>query len=90
VSDGPAQANEGPAQASEPAGSDGPAGSSGPLQKDPQDWVTGDEPMTAPQESYLRTLAREAGADVPEGLSKAQAPELIDELQARSKRLRQQ
>jgi Protein of unknown function (DUF3072) len=37
----------------------------------PEDWVTGDEPMTAPQESYLRTLAREAGVDVPGRLSKA-------------------
>lgn len=35
--------------------------SNGPVQKDPQEWATGDEPMTAPQESYLRTLAREAG-----------------------------
>ena len=29
--------------------------------KDPADWVTGGEPMTGPQESYLNTLAREAG-----------------------------
>ena len=64
--------------------------SHGPLEKDPQDWATGDEPMTAPQESYLRTLAREAGEDVPENLSKAEASELIDRLQARSERLRQQ
>jgi Protein of unknown function (DUF3072) len=62
----------------------------GPVEKDPEDWVTGDEPMTAPQESYLRTLAREAGVDVPDGLSKAQASELIDALQDRSSRLRGQ
>lgn len=62
--------------------------SQGPVQKDPEDWTTGDEPMTAPQESYLRTLAREAGQDVPENLSKAQASELIDELQNGSERLR--
>ena len=62
--------------------------SQGPVQKDPEDWTTGDEPMTAPQESYLQTLAREAGEDVPENLSKAQASELIDELQNRSERLR--
>jgi hypothetical protein len=61
----------------------------GPVEKDPEDWVTGDEPMTAPQESYLQTLAREAGVDVPEGLSKAQASELIDALQDQSTRLRQ-
>jgi hypothetical protein len=64
--------------------------SHGPLEKDPQDWTTGDEPMTAPQESYLRTLAREAGEEVPENLSKAEASELIDRLQARSERLRDQ
>jgi Protein of unknown function (DUF3072) len=62
----------------------------GPLEKDPQDWTTGDEPMTAPQESYLRTLAREAGEEVPENLSKAEASELIDRLQERSERLRPQ
>ena len=61
----------------------------GPVEKDPQDWATGDEPMTAPQESYLRTLAREAGEEVPENLSKADASALIDRLQTRSERLRQ-
>ena len=61
--------------------------SNGPVQKDPQEWATGDEPMTAPQESYLRTLAREAGEEVPDGLTKAQASELIDRLQGRSQRL---
>jgi Protein of unknown function (DUF3072) len=59
----------------------------GPVEKDPEDWVTGDEPMTAPQESYLHTLAREAGVDVPDDLSKAQASELIDALQGKSSRL---
>ena len=62
--------------------------SNGPVEKDPEDWTTGDEPLTGPQESYLRTLAREAGEDVPEGLSKARASELIDQLQNRSQRLR--
>jgi hypothetical protein len=32
-----------------------------PAQKDPAEWTTGDEPMTAAQESYLATLAREVG-----------------------------
>jgi len=62
----------------------------GPVEKDPEDWTTGDEPMTGPQESYLRTLAREAGEEVPEGLSKARASELIDQLQDRSQRLRKE
>jgi Protein of unknown function (DUF3072) len=61
--------------------------SNGPVEKNPEEWTTGDEPMTAPQESYLQTLAREAGVDVPEGLTKAQASKLIDELQDRSERL---
>ena len=45
------------------------------------EWVTGDEPMTGPQHSYLQTLAREAGEELPEGLTKAQASELIERLQ---------
>ena len=55
--------------------------------KDPADWVTGDEPATASQRSYLETLAQDAGTDVPDGLSKADASQLIDELQDRSPRL---
>ena len=55
--------------------------------KDPDDWTTGDEPMTGPQKSYLQTLAREAGRDVDlDGISKADASRLIDELQAASGR----
>jgi len=50
--------------------------------KPTEQWVTGDEPMTGPQHSYLQTLAREAGRDLPEQLTKAQASELIEELQA--------
>jgi hypothetical protein len=46
-----------------------------------QEWVTGDEPMTGPQESYLHTLAREAGEDVPAELTKAQASDEIERLQ---------
>ena len=55
--------------------------------KDPDDWTTGDEPMTGPQRSYLQTLAREAGREVDlDGISKADASRLIDELQAASGR----
>jgi inner membrane transporter RhtA len=55
--------------------------------KDPEDWVTGDEPMTGPQRSYLQTLSREAGQDVNvDALSKADASKLIDELQVVSGR----
>ncbi len=51
------------------------------VQRDPEDWVTGDEPMTAAQKSYLDTLAREAGEELPATLTKAQASEHIDRLQ---------
>jgi hypothetical protein len=54
--------------------------------KDPEDWTTGDEPMTGAQRSYLDTLAREAGEGVPDRLSKAEASKLIDELQDRTGR----
>ncbi|WP_435747100.1 DUF3072 domain-containing protein [Nocardioides sp. SYSU DS0663] len=50
-------------------------------EKDPDDWVTGDEPMTGAQRSYLDTLAREAGETLPADLTKAEASEHIDRLQ---------
>ena len=52
-----------------------------PAVKDPSDWVTGDEPMTAPQRSYLDTLAREAGEEISADLTKAEASEHIERLQ---------
>ncbi len=55
-------------------------------QKDPDTWVTGDEPATGPQKSYLETLAREAGEDVPDEISKADASKKIDELQEKTGR----
>ena len=57
-----------------------------PAAKDPADWVTGDEPMTAPQKSYLDTLAREAGEELPANLTKAQASEQIERLQEKTGR----
>ena len=51
-----------------------------------EEWVTGDEPLTGPQASYLETLAREAGEEVPPDLTKAQASEMIDRLQAQTGR----
>jgi Protein of unknown function (DUF3072) len=47
-------------------------------EKDPDDWVTGDEPMTGHQESYLRTLAREAGEGVREELTNPEASAEIE------------
>jgi hypothetical protein len=55
-------------------------------EKDPQEWVTGDEPMTGPQSSYLHTLAQEAGEPVSDDLTKAQASEEIERLQAETGR----
>lgn len=49
--------------------------------KDPDNWTTGDEPMTGAQRSYLSTLAEEAGEEVEENLTKAEASKRIDELQ---------
>jgi len=54
--------------------------------KDPGEWTTGDEPMTGPQASYLRTLCQEAGEEFDEGLTKAQASARIEELQNRTGR----
>jgi len=54
--------------------------------KDPDDWTTGDEPMTGAQESYLNTLATEAGEKVEPELTKAEASKRIDELQDKTGR----
>ena len=51
-----------------------------------EEWVTGDEPMTGPQASYLQTLCQEAGVEFDESLSKAAASKRIDELQAQTGR----
>jgi hypothetical protein len=55
-------------------------------EKDPEDWTTGDEPMTGPQRSYLQTLCREAKEDFDESLTKAEASKKIEELQAKTGR----
>ena len=57
------------------------------LQRDPDQWKTGDEPMTDAQRSYLETLCREAGEEFDERLTKAEASKRIDELRERSPRL---
>jgi hypothetical protein len=58
----------------------------GNMVKDPKDWTTGDEPMTGAQKSYLKTLSEEAGEEMDEGLSKAEASRRIDELQQKTGR----
>ena len=51
------------------------------MEKDPDDWTTGDEPMTGAQRSYLKTLSEEAKVPFDGELTKAQASKRIDELQ---------
>ena len=50
--------------------------------KDPDDWVTGDEPMTGAQASYLKTLSEEAHDDgaFADDLTTAEASKRIDAL----------
>jgi hypothetical protein len=57
------------------------------LQKNPDEWKTGDEPMTAAQRSYLETLSADTGEEVDESLTKAEASKRIDELRQRSPRV---
>ena len=56
------------------------------VEKDPEDWVTGDEPMTGAQSSYLKTLSDQAGEEFDDSLTKAQASQRIDELQEKTGR----
>lgn len=55
-------------------------------EKDPEDWVTGDETMTGAQASYLKTLCEEAGEEFDANLSKAEASRRIDQLQKKTGR----
>jgi hypothetical protein len=54
--------------------------------KNPDEWTTGDEPMTGAQRSYLNTLASEAGESIDDELTKAEASKKIDELQDKTGR----
>ncbi|WP_353888653.1 DUF3072 domain-containing protein [uncultured Corynebacterium sp.] len=52
----------------------------GNLEKDPSDWVSGDDPATEAQKSYIDSLAKQAGEQIPANLTKAQASEHIERL----------
>jgi len=54
-------------------------------EKDPDDWVSGEDPMTAAQASYLKTLSEQAEDDeaYAEDLTKAEASKRIDALRAK-------
>ena len=62
------------------------AAPTGNTRKDPDDWTTGDEPMTGAQASYLKTLCEEAGEEFDGDLTKADASKRIDELQDKTGR----
>jgi hypothetical protein len=55
--------------------------------KDPDEWKTGDEPMTGAQKSYLGTLAGELGEEADDQLTKAEASKKIEELREKSGRV---
>jgi hypothetical protein len=55
-------------------------------EKNPDDWVTGDEPMTGAQASYLQTLCEEAGEAFDPDLNKADASKRIDALRHKTGR----
>jgi hypothetical protein len=63
-------------------------GNPNPPLRNPEDWKTGDEPMTAAQRSYLETLSTEAGEkfDDEKELTKAEAAIRIEELQRKTGR----
>lgn len=54
--------------------------------KDPNEWITGNEPMTGAQRSYLRTLSDEAGEAFDGALTKAEAAKRIEALQQKTGR----
>jgi hypothetical protein len=56
------------------------------IKRNPDDWVSGDDPMTEAQASYLKTLCEQAGTpDVfSKSLTKAEASKLIDEMRAKA------
>ena len=55
-------------------------------QKDPDEWLSGDEPMTGAQASYLKTLCEQAHSPdaFNDNLTKAEASKLIDEMRQKA------
>jgi hypothetical protein len=60
------------------------------MEKPPEDWVSGDDPMTGAQASYLKTLSEQALEPdaYDETLTKAEASKRIDALKAKLKLLK--
>jgi hypothetical protein len=71
-----------PSDPADPKAAPDPATNTG---KDPDDWVSGDDPMTGAQGSYLKTLSQQAREPeaFSERLSKAEASRRIDALKAK-------
>ena len=79
--DGPApQDRPRPEDRGEMLGATGSAQDDDSLEKDPSEWVSGDDPMTEAQKSYLDTLAKQAGEQLPANMTKAEASQHIDRL----------
>jgi hypothetical protein len=74
----PVQAS--PERSTETLGASSP--SSDALQRDPSEWVSGDDPITPAQKSYLDTLAKQAGEELPADLTKAEASQHIERLKS--------
>lgn len=58
------------------------AGHDSALERDPSDWVSGDDPITEAQKSYLDNLARQAGEELSADLTKAEASQHIERLKS--------
>ncbi len=79
--DGPApQDRPRPEDRGEMLGATGDTTGDNAVEKDPSDWVSGDDPMTEAQKSYLDTLAKQAGEQLPANMTKAEASQHIDRL----------
>ena len=69
-----------PEQGTETLGASSPGEDA--LQRDPSEWVSGDDPITPSQKSYLDTLARQAGEELPADMTKAEASQHIERLRS--------
>lgn len=66
--------------------SDPKTNSANNTQKDPDEWVSGDDPMTGAQASYLKTLCEQAGTpdEFRDDLTKAEASKMIDQMREKA------
>jgi Protein of unknown function (DUF3072) len=69
-----------PEQGTETLGASSPGEDA--LQRDPSEWVSGDDPITPAQKSYLDTLAKQAGEELSADMTKAEASQHIERLKS--------